>query len=101
MNFVAHQPVRELRSVWPSIVQARGPPAKHNGLLEECTRAEHPLAAVQLGGQVRSKVTVFFLTSLVKCGLPGTTAIFSRIVPLKPPLSRKGTGRHKPFRILP
>ena len=59
MNFVAHQPVRELRSVWPSPVQARGPPAKHNGLLEECTRAEHPLAAVQLGGQVRSKVTVF------------------------------------------
>lgn len=101
MNFAAHQSVWELHSVWPSLVQVRGPSAKFNGLLEERTRAEHPLAAVQMGGQARSKVTVFFRTSLVKCGLPGTTAIFSRVVPLKPSLSRKGTRRRKSFRILP
>lgn len=97
MNFVAHQPVRELSSVWPSLVQAHEPPAKHNRLLEECTRAEHPLAAMQLGGQVRSKVTVFFLTSLVKCGLPATTAIFSRIVPLKPPAQQKENWKTQAF----
>lgn len=60
MNFAAHQSVWELHSVWPSLVQVRGPSAKFNGLLEERTRAEHPLAATQMGGQARSKVDSVF-----------------------------------------
>lgn len=61
----------------------------------------HSVGGRASGGPARSKVTVFFLTLLVKCSVPGTTGIFSRIVSLKPLLSRKGTRRGMPFRILP
>lgn len=93
----------ELHEVWklhgmcPSLGRHLGtlpPSPQHSGLLMGCHGVEGPLTAVYVGGlqggQVgggRSKMTVFFLTSWVKCG---TTDIFSRVLSLKPLLSRKG-----------